>query len=75
MASKTRKKAGPGGARPGAGRKAEVSGLRKVLVSLDPASIAEARRLGDGNVSAGVREALRLATGDAPAGNATDKGA
>jgi len=52
---------GPGGARPGAGRKAEVTGLRKVQVYLDPASIDTAKKLGDGNVSAGVREALRSA--------------
>lgn len=32
--------------------------LRRVLVTLDPASVARAMKLGGGNVSAGIRKAL-----------------
>ena len=32
--------------------------LKRVLVTLDPASIARAKKLGGGNVSAGIRMAL-----------------
>ncbi len=32
--------------------------MRKVLVTLDPASIAKAKKLGKGNLSAGIRKAL-----------------
>lgn len=60
MSSKPKKKTGTGGMRPGAGRKAEVDGLRQVTVTLDPVSIAIAKALGDDNMSLGVREALRL---------------
>lgn len=32
--------------------------MRRVLVMLDPASIKRAKRIGNGNVSAGIRKAL-----------------
>lgn len=57
-------KAGRGGARNGSGPKIEVESVRRVSVTLDPASIELAEKLGDRNVSRGIRMALRLATED-----------
>lgn len=54
---------GRGGARPGTGPKIEVDSVRRVSVTLDPESIELAERLGDGNVSRGIRAALRIASG------------
>lgn len=56
-------KPGRGGRRAGAGRKAKdgADKLRRVTLSLDPASLAIAQTLGGGEVSVGVRKALRLA--------------
>ena len=47
-----------------AGRKADdgATGLRRVGVGLDEQTIREAKRLGGGNLSLGLREAVRLAT-------------
>lgn len=44
-----------------AGRPAEMSGGKKVNTYLDADSIAIAQRLGNGNVSEGIRKALKLA--------------
>ena len=46
------------------GRKADdgATELRRVGVGLDPKTIREAKRLGNGNLSLGLREAVRLAT-------------
>ncbi len=43
-----------------AGRPVEMEGGRRVQVYLDAKSIAVASRLGDGNVSEGIRKALNL---------------
>lgn len=59
--TKRKSRSGLGGVRPGAGRKAEVESVRKVVVYLDEDSITAAKTLGDGNMSRGVREALRRA--------------
>lgn len=55
----TRHKRTPSNPR-GAGAPVTVNG-RKISVYLDQASLEVAARLGAGNVSQGVREALRLA--------------
>jgi hypothetical protein len=47
-----------GGTRPGSGRPA-LEGGRRVNVTLDEATIVQAKALGSGNLSAGVREAVR----------------
>lgn len=52
-----------GGARPGAGRPAEIEGARRVNVMLDGATIEAAKKLGAGNLSAGIRKAVRQACG------------
>jgi hypothetical protein len=44
-----------------AGRPSEMSGGKKVNTYLDAESIAIATRLGNGNVSEGIRKALRIA--------------
>lgn len=44
---------------PSAGRPAEMSGGRRVNVYLDAESVSIAAKLGDGNVSEGIRIALR----------------
>lgn len=44
-----------------AGRPAELEGGRKVNTYLDAESIAIAQRLGNGNISEGIRTALRMA--------------
>lgn len=44
-----------------AGRPAEMSGGKKVNTYLDAESITIAARLGNGNVSEGIRKALKLA--------------
>lgn len=43
------------------GRPAEMAGGKKVNTYLDAESVATASRLGDGNVSEGIRRALKLA--------------
>lgn len=45
-----------------AGRPTELEGGKRVNVYLDAASIAIATRLGNGNVSEGIRTALKLAS-------------
>lgn len=50
-----------GGARPGAGRPAEIEGARRVNVMLDAATIEAAKKLGAGNLSAGIRKAVKEA--------------
>ena len=52
-----------GGAREGAGAKAVdgASGLRRVNITIDDASDAIARKLGDGDRSLGIRRALAIA--------------
>lgn len=45
----------------GRGRPAEMGAGRRVNVYLDEASLARAAELGDGNVSVGIRKALRPA--------------
>jgi hypothetical protein len=54
-----------GGARRGAGAKPAdgVSGVQRYNVTLDAASDAAARRLGDGDRSLGIRRALAAARG------------
>lgn len=44
------------------GRPAEMSGGKKVNTYLDAESIAIATRLGNGNVSEGIRKALKQAS-------------
>lgn len=44
-----------------AGRPTEMDGGKRVQVYLDAESLAIADRLGDGNVSAGLRKALQIA--------------
>lgn len=56
-------KPGRGGARTGTGPKIEVESVRRVSVTLDPESIELAEKLGEGNVSRGIRAALRIASG------------
>lgn len=52
----------------GAGRPpVATGGTRKVSITLDPATLAALEQLGDGNLSAGVREAVRVAKGAAAA--------
>ena len=50
-----------GGTRKGAGRKAEVTGTNRINVSLDPATVEKARDIGHGNVSLGIRKAVKYA--------------
>ena len=45
-----------------AGRPTEMTGGRRVQVYLDDASIEAATKLGDGNLSAGIRAALKSQT-------------
>ena len=49
-----------GGPRKGAGRKTTdgAKDMQRVNVSLDTKTIAKARKLGDGNLSAGIRKAV-----------------
>lgn len=49
-----------GGPRKGAGRKTQdgAKEMQRVNVSLDAGTIAKARKLGDGNLSAGIRKAV-----------------
>jgi hypothetical protein len=44
-----------------AGRPAELEGGKRVQVYLDAESLARAARIGNGNVSAGIRKALKQA--------------
>jgi hypothetical protein len=43
----------------GVGRPIEIEGAKRIQVYLDAESIAVASRLGDGNVSEGIRKALK----------------
>ena len=52
------KKPQRGGYRKGAGRKAEVSGTKRINVSLDPMTVSKARKMGEGNLSLGLRKAV-----------------
>ena len=47
-----------GGYRRGAGRKAEVTGTKRINVSLDPVTVEKARKIGEGNLSLGLRKAV-----------------
>ena len=47
-----------GSYRRGAGRKAEVSGTKRINVSLDPVTVEKARKIGCGNLSLGLRKAV-----------------
>lgn len=42
------------------GRPRTLQGARRTMVYLDEASIIEARRVGSGKLSAGIRKALQL---------------
>jgi hypothetical protein len=57
MAAETKR----GGAREGAGRKAEdgVTQTKRVNVSLDSGTLEKAEKIGDGNVSVGIRRAVK----------------
>lgn len=50
-----------GGARAGAGRPTEVEGAKRMNVTLDEATVEAAKALGNGNLSAGLRAAVKLA--------------
>jgi hypothetical protein len=51
-----------GGARPGAGAKAQFDKpMERKQVMLDQRTVEDATRLGGGNLSAGLREAVRIA--------------
>lgn len=62
MAAKGKKKqGGRGGAREGAGRPTELGEpMSRVQVTLDGRTVETLRRFGQGNVSAGIREAARM---------------
>ena len=47
-----------GGKRPGAGRK-PIAGIRPIQLTLDESSIAKGKLIGEGNLSAGVRKAIK----------------
>ena len=53
----TKKSSSHGGAREGAGKPAEdkASGLQRYQVLLDPKTVDKARKIGDGNLSLGLR--------------------
>ena len=51
-----------GGYRRGLGRKADVSGTKRINVSLDPVTVEKARRIGNGNLSLGMRMAVKSFT-------------
>lgn len=52
-----RKTEGRGGKREGAGRPS--TGVRKVQITLDEQTIDEGKKIGDGNLSRGVRTAVK----------------
>jgi hypothetical protein len=62
MAARAKKKqSGRGGAREGAGRPTELGEpMSRVQVTLDNRTVETFRRFGQGNVSAGIREAARI---------------
>ena len=47
-----------GGKRTGAGRK-PIEGIRPIQLTLDESSIAKGKLIGEGNLSAGVRKAIK----------------
>lgn len=48
-----------GGARPNAGKRADMTTpANRVTVTLDDATLKKARQIGNGNVSAGIRAAV-----------------
>lgn len=47
-----------GGKRAGAGRK-PIAGIRPVRLTLDEQTISKGQTIGDGNLSAGVRKAIK----------------
>ena len=55
------KKGGRGGSRPGAGRKTKdgITKTKRVNVSLDAETLDKAQQIGAGNVSEGVRRAIK----------------
>ena len=50
-----------GGARPGAGQYPKIEGLRRINITAQSEDIERARTIGDGNVSLGIRIAIRRA--------------
>ena len=46
------------GHRKSPGRKAEVSNTYRINVSLDPITVEKARKMGEGNLSLGLRKAV-----------------
>ena len=50
------------GHRKAPGRKAEVSNTYRINVSLDPVTVEKARRIGNGNMSLGMRMAVKSFT-------------
>ncbi|MDR1529896.1 MAG: hypothetical protein LBS40_05805 [Burkholderiales bacterium] len=52
--------AGRGGARAGAGRPKVLERARRINIMLDAATVADATIIGDGNISAGVRIAVKF---------------
>jgi hypothetical protein len=58
MIGKKEKKSTSGGRRPGAGRPASGVNYRAQSITMDDETIDRARRIGDGNISKGVRSAV-----------------
>lgn len=58
-----KKKKQHGGPREGAGRKTEdeAEDTKRYNVSLDASTVKKAKKLGDGNLSLGIRKAVRAA--------------
>jgi hypothetical protein len=50
-----------GGARPGAGQYTKIEDLRRINITVQGEDIERARTIGDGNVSLGIRIAVRRA--------------
>lgn len=48
-----------GGARPGAGQYPKIEDLRRINITVQGKDIQRARTIGDGNVSLGIRIAIR----------------
>lgn len=61
----TKPKSTRGGARQGAGRKPVGADVKAVSVTLPAATIEGLKRLGGGNLSAGIRQMYRLMSGAA----------
>ena len=48
-----------GGSRPGAGQYPKIEDLRRINITVQGEDIQRARAIGDGNVSLGIRTAIR----------------